>query len=218
MSVPLSRVLPLFVLSLLLTASVALAADPPPLEACVNSGNGNLRLVDASTACHANETRVTWNVAGSPGPAGPAGPAGPPGPAGADAGGPPFVWACGPVNYGNAERSDATLHIFNPGTSTANVAVHFLNKDGVNLAGVNVPAASPSPDPQPTYPGQTGSATVAVAPSNTLVMPFKSPFGVAANGGNVAASIRVTSDQPIAVGGHIFFSGLSVLPCSFVHR
>ena len=184
-----------------------------------------LRLVDASVACHANETRVSWNVAG---PAGPAGPAGRwtcrtrwtsgPGPAGADAGGPPFVWACGPVNYGNAERSDATLHIFNPGTSTANVAVHFLNKDGVNLAGVNVPAASPTPDPQPTYPGQTGAATVAVAPSNTLVMPFKSPFGVAANGGNVAATIRVTSDQPIVVGGHIFFSGLSVLPCSFVHR
>jgi len=122
------------------------------------------------------------------------------------------------VNYGNAERSDATLHIFNPGASTANVSVHFLNKDGLNLAGANVPAASPSPDPQPTYPGQTGSATVAVAPSNTLVVPFKSPFGVPANGGNVAATIQVTSDQPIAVGGHIFFSGLSVLPCSFVHR
>lgn len=218
MSVSLSRVLPLFVLALLLTASVALAADPPVIEACVNSGNSNLRLVDASTVCHSNETRVSWNVAGSPGPAGPAGPVGPAGPAGVDAGGPPFVWACGPVNYGNAERSDATLHILNPGASTANVSVNFLNKDGVNLAGVNVPAASPGPDPQPTYPGQTGAATVAVAPSNTLVMPFKSPFGVAANGGNVAASIRVTSDQPIFVGGSIFFSGLSVLPCSFVHR
>src|SRR4051812_15794482 len=83
----LSRVFPLFVLSLLLTASLALAADPPPLEACVNSGNGNLRLVDASVVCHANETRVSWNVAGPAGPAGPAGaagPAGPAGPAGAD--------------------------------------------------------------------------------------------------------------------------------------
>jgi len=224
MSAGLRRVLPLFVLFVLLSASVALAANPPVIEACVNSGNGDLRLVDAATVCHSNETRVTWNVAGSPGPAGPAGPAGPTGatgpagPAGADAGGPPYVWACGPVNYGNAERSDATLHVFNPGASTANVSVHFLNKDGVNLAGVNVPAASPTPDPQPTYPGQTGAATVAVAPSSTLVIPFKSPFGVAANGGNVAASIRVTSDQPIAVGGHIFFSGLSVLPCSFVHR
>ena len=218
MSAALSRVLPLFVLSLLLTASLALAADPPVIVACVNSGNGDLRLVDASVACHANETRVTWNVTGPAGPAGLAGPAAPAGPAGADAGGPPFVWACTPVNYGNAERSDATLHIFNASASTANVSVHFLNKDGLNLAGVNVPAASPSPDPQPTYPGQTGAATVAVAPSNTLVVPFKSPFGVPANGGNVAATIQVTSDQPIAVGGSIFFSGLSVLPCSYVHR
>jgi hypothetical protein len=93
--------------------------------------------------------------------------------------------------------------------------VHFLNKDGLSLAGVNVPAASPTPDPQPTYPS---SATVAVAASHTLVVPFKSPFGVAANGGNVAATIRVVSDQPVAVGGHIFFTGLSVLPCSFAHR
>jgi hypothetical protein len=212
MTVVLRRVLPLFVLSLLLTASVGLAADPAVIEACVNPGNGNLRIVDASVACHSNETRVQWNVAG---------PAGPPGPAGADgvdAGGPPYVWACTPVNYGNAERSDATLHIFNAGSSTANVAVHFLNKDGVNLAGVNVPAASPGPDPQPTYPGQTGSATVAVASSHTLVVPFKSPFGVPANGGDVAATIHVVSDQPIVVGGSIFFSGLSVLPCSLAHR
>lgn len=226
MSVALGRVVPLFVLSLLLTASFALAADPAVLEACVNPGNGNLRLVDALVACRSNETRVQWNLAGSPGPAGPAGTDGVDGAAGADgadgadgenAGGPPYVWACLPVNYGNAERSDATLHIFNAGPSTANVAVHFLNKNGLNLAGVIVPAASPTPDPQPTYPGQTGSATVAVAASHTLVLPFKSPFGVAANGGNVAATIRVVSDQPITVGGHIFFSGLSVLPCSFAH-
>jgi hypothetical protein len=217
MGVALGRVLPLFVLSLLLTASFALAADAAVLEACVNPGNGNLRLVDASVVCRSNETRVQWNVAGPPGPAGAAGTDGEDGEDGEDAGGPPYVWSCGPVNYGNAERSDATLHVHNPGSSTANVAVHFLNKDGSNLAGVNVPAASPTPDPQPTYPGQTGSATVAVAASHTLVVPFKSPFGVAANGGNVAATIRVVSDQPVAVGGHIFFSGLSVLPCSFAH-
>ena len=30
------------------------------LEACVNPGNGNMRLVDDSTACHNNETRVSW--------------------------------------------------------------------------------------------------------------------------------------------------------------
>jgi hypothetical protein len=212
MNAKIPRVLPLFVLSLLLLASVGLSADPPVIVACVNPGNGNLRLVDPSAPCHSNETRVQWNVTG------PAGPPGINGTNGLDAGGPPYIWVCTPVNYGNAERSDATLHVFNAGASTANVAVHFLNKDGVNLAGVNIPAASPGPDPQPTYPGQTGSATVAVSSLDTLVVPFKSPFGVPANGGNVASAIHVVSDQPIVVGGSIFFSGLSVLPCSLAHR
>jgi hypothetical protein len=212
MNVNIRRAVPLFVLSLLLVASVGLSADPPVIVACVNPGDGNLRLVDPLVACHSNETRVQWNVTG------PAGPPGTNGTNGTDAGGPPYIWVCTPVNYGNAERTDATLHVFNAGASTANVAVHFLNKDGVNLAGVDVPAASPGPDPQPTYPGQTGSATVAVSSLNTLVVPFKSPFGVPANGGNVASAIHVVSDQPIVVGGSIFFSGLSVLPCSLAHR
>ena len=91
----LGRVLPLLALSLFLTAAVAMAADPAVLYACVNPGNGNLRLVDASVACHSNETRVQWNVAGPAGPSGPAGPAGatgavgPAGTNGVDAGGPP---------------------------------------------------------------------------------------------------------------------------------
>lgn len=42
-----------------------LCADvPATLEACVNNGNGMLRLVDAATASHANETRVQWSVTG----------------------------------------------------------------------------------------------------------------------------------------------------------
>ena len=218
MNANIRRALPLFVLSLLLVASVGLSDDPTVIVACVNPGNGNLRLVDPSVPCHSNETRVQWNVTGPAGPQGPAGPPGTNGTNGVDAGGPPFIWVCTPVNYGNAERSDATLHVFNASASTANVAVHFLNKDGSNLAGVDVPAASPGPDPQPTYPGQTGSATVAVSSLGTLVVPFKSPFGVPANGGNVASAIHVVSDQPIVVGGSIFFSGLSVLPCSLAHR
>ena len=55
------------------------------LYACANPGNGDLRLVDAGQACHANETRVQWNVVGSQGPQGPQGPqgaAGAQGPAG----------------------------------------------------------------------------------------------------------------------------------------
>ena len=49
------------------------------LSACVNPGNGNMRLVDSSSACHNNETFVEWNIEGPPGPIGPAGPQGPQG-------------------------------------------------------------------------------------------------------------------------------------------
>ena len=44
----------------LLSVSAA-AANPDVLTACVNNGNGMMRLVPASEACHANETRSTWN-------------------------------------------------------------------------------------------------------------------------------------------------------------
>src|SRR5882724_3656592 len=62
------------------------------LSACVNPGNGNMRLVDSNSACHNNETFVQWNIEGPIGPAGPQGPqgiqgatgaTGPAGPAGA---------------------------------------------------------------------------------------------------------------------------------------
>lgn len=52
------------------------------LSACVNPGNGNMRLVDSNSACHNNETFVEWNIEGPPGPVGPMGPAGPQGPQG----------------------------------------------------------------------------------------------------------------------------------------
>src|SRR6185295_19714036 len=94
----------IFLLAVL--ARVAASTPPPPavLEACVNPGNGGLRLIAPGVPCHNNESRVSWNVEGPVGPAGPAGPAGPQGPAGADgadgasAGGPPFVWVCTPGN------------------------------------------------------------------------------------------------------------------------
>jgi hypothetical protein len=78
-----------------LGAAVATAVTPnTPLQACVNTTNGNMRLVPVGTDCNQPEAPVTWNVegpagpqgtTGAPGPAGPAGPdgpAGPPGPAG----------------------------------------------------------------------------------------------------------------------------------------
>src|SRR6185369_16330853 len=93
-------------------------STPGVLEACINPGNGGMRLVDSSTPCHNNEDRISWNITGpagppgptgpagptgATGPAGPAGPTGPTGPAGAtgpagppgpSSDGPPFVWVC----------------------------------------------------------------------------------------------------------------------------
>jgi hypothetical protein len=215
MTVACRRAVSLFFFLLLVVPLSAFAEESTVLYACVVVGNGNMRLVAEDVPCRSTETRVSWNVTGPPGAPGADGEDG------EDAGGgPPYLWACGPLNYGNASNTAAVLHVFNGGASTANVAVHFLNKDGVNLAGVNVPLASPPPpgDPLPTFPGQTGATTVPLAASHTMVLPWLSAFGVAANGGDMPATIRVISDQPVAVGAHIAFSGWSVVPCSLVHR
>ena len=59
------------------------------LYACLNTGNGGVRIVGATEECRATETRVQWNIVGSTGPQGERGPQGatgaigPTGPAGA---------------------------------------------------------------------------------------------------------------------------------------
>src|SRR3954462_15791892 len=67
---------------LVLPIALHAASTPGVLEACINPGNGNMRLVDASEACPSAETRVSWNITGPEGPMGPAGATGPVGPAG----------------------------------------------------------------------------------------------------------------------------------------
>lgn len=209
-------------LSLVLLVGVSffsLYADTPTvLEACVNNGNGGLRLVSAATVCHANETRIQWNVTGPAGPAGPAGPSGPSGPAGTSAGGPPYVWACTPANYFSGSNTNASIFIFNGSASAANVAVHILNKDGVNLAGVAVPGATPpvAGDPVPTYPGQTGAATVPLPSLNTMIVKWLTAAGDPSAGGNVASTVHIVSDQPIVVGSNIEFSGFHPVTCGLL--
>src|SRR5216684_8097193 len=126
-------------LALILVKQVS-ASPSAVLDACINPGNGMMRLVDASTACHANEARVERNVTGPEGPAGPQGspgpqgpqgtqgPQGPQGPAGSSAGGPPFVWVCTPVVFPAFGDSGlrADLYVFNGSSTTANVAVNLL--------------------------------------------------------------------------------------------
>lgn len=124
-----------------------------------------------------------------------------------------------PGNYYSGSSTSGELYVFNGGAASANIAVHYLNKDGVNLAGVVVPGASPiNPgDPAPTYPGQSGLATIPLAASNTYVLYWQTAQGNPAAGGDVPATIRVVSDQPVAVGSNMWFSGFHPVPCSALH-
>ena len=214
---------PVFAVSLLLVVFASAQADASVLDACVNSGNGMMRLVDATTVCHANETRVEWNQVGPQGPAGPtgstgpAGPTGPPGPT--SAGGAPYVYVCTPINYNNAGTSTDNLYVFNGSASTANVGVNFLNKNGSNLSGAPIAISAgtlPPGDPAPLYPGQTGSSTVTLAPANTMQLTWYTAQGNLQTDTNIAISLRITSDQPIVATTNTVWNGFNVVPCSLL--
>lgn len=148
---------------------------------------------------------------------GPPGPAGPPGAPGSG-GGPPYVWVCTPAHWPNmGSNSRADLYVFNGSTSTANVAVHILNKDGVNLFGQVIPGTAPPAN----YPGQTGAATVPVAPANTLIVTWQTPQSFTNPPGldqtKVQTTVRVVSDQPIAAGTN-FEGNFSPVPCSLLPK
>jgi hypothetical protein len=66
--------------ALLLTAA---SADTQTINACFNNNTGGVRLVGSPADCRQNESFVTWNTSGAPGPTGATGPAGPTGPQGA---------------------------------------------------------------------------------------------------------------------------------------
>ena len=147
---------------------------------------------------------------------------GPPGPAGpsGSGGGPPYVWICTPAHYptvGSNTRAD--LYVFNGGSATANVAVNILNKDGGNLSGQTIPGTTPAA----TYPGQTGATTVPVAPANTLIVTWQTPQTFASpaptpDPAKISTTVRVVSDQPIAVGSDFWWNGPTPLPCSVLPK
>ena len=214
--------LSLVVIVLLIVLVRVIASSPSPgvLEACVNPGNGNLRLIDPGAACHNNETRVSWSVEGPAGPAVPAGPAGPQGATGAtgadgvSGGGPPFVWGCTPGNLDFGNNTLAEVSIFNASTNTATLATHFLAKNGTNVSGGNIPTSNPPA----TYPGETGSNVVTVAAKNTLILPFLIGGGLRATDNNLMATVEVTSDQPIVVGMQMANGPLNAVPCNAVPK
>ena len=129
-------------------------------------------------------------------------------------GGPPFVWVCTPANYDFGNNGQAEIDIFNGSATTANVAAHFLAKDGTNLAGQPIPVTNPVVN----YPGQTGNATVAVASLNTLIIPYQSGGGLRSQSNGLLASVRVTSDQPVVVGSNLFSGPPQAVPCMFMHK
>ena len=142
------------------------------------------------------------------------GQSGAPGPPGST--GTRYVWVCTPAHRPNSAGSARDdIYVFNGGSSTANVAVNILDRDGNNLVGVTIPGSTPAS----TYPGESGSNTLPLAPAHTRdvnwVMP--STGGPGFDGvTNVAFTVRVTSDQPIVVGANFQFnimpSQCSLLP------
>lgn len=204
------------------------ASSPDVLEACVNPGNGNLRLVDSSTPCHNNESRVSWSITGPAGPPGPTGPTGPTGPAGStgpagptgatgatgatgpagpagppgpSSGGAPFVWVCTPARWSQSGGgAPAELYVFNGGTSSADLSVNFLDKNGNSLAGHVIPG-SPSPG---TYPGEPTGVNVSLAAEHTRDLywglPAVAPSPAFDGVTDVAYTIRIVSSQPIVAG------------------
>lgn len=71
--------------SLLALAPIEAAAQQKSeiFFACLNAGNGSVRIIGATEECHSNESRVQWNVVGQTGPQGERGLQGDRGPQGA---------------------------------------------------------------------------------------------------------------------------------------
>jgi len=184
------------------------ASSSEMLEACINPGNGMMRLVDSSTACHDNETRVSWNITG------PEGPPGPKGDPGTSAGGPPFVWVCTPAHlYHNGGTNTSNLYVFNGSSSTANVAVHFLDINGTNLVGVTIPGTASE-----TYPGESGASTFALLSTRTRNLTWTMPIASPDPTTNVAYTIQVSSDQPIVVGANLLGGGFMPNECNLLPK
>ena len=138
------------------------------------------------------------------GPPGPPGPAGPPG----SSGGPPFVWICSPAYLPQSgANTRADLYIYNKSSTTANVSLNILDKDGNNLMGHNIPGTS---GPVMTYPGEANGSTVTLGSEHTRIVNWLMPTSAAAPGVDVSVTVRVISDQPVVVASHFQFNPIGM--------
>lgn len=110
----------------LMFAAAQPAQAQSEIRACANPA-GQLRVVGAADSCRPQETLITWNSAGAPGPAGsigpmgPAGPQGPAGPPGSDAAG--VTGGADHSPFGNA--SPAFLSATPTPMTTGNIVTGF---------------------------------------------------------------------------------------------
>ncbi len=221
--------------AVLVPIAMRAASTPGVLEACINPGNGMMRLVDSSTPCHNNESRVSWDITGPegpPGPTGPAGPTGPIGPAGAtgpagqtgatgalgatgpagpagppgsSSSGPPFVWVCTPAKFTNA-GSNGPAELY---VFNGSASTANVSVNFLDKSGSNLAGHNIPGSPSPgTYPGEANGVNVSLAADNTRDLYWSMP--VAGGPGfdgvtDVSFSIRVVSDQPIVVGARFDF-------------
>ena len=151
------------------------------------------------------------------------GPQGPPGPPGVGEG-PPFVWICAPAENIFARQGNfGSVYVFNASLATANIAVHLLDQNGANLAGIAIPGEQSGQH----YPGQPGNTTRALLPAHTSTVRWhlplfpdnSGPTGInldpAANLlANRSTTIRVTSDQQIVVSAEYELTDTHTISCS----
>ena len=230
--------------AMLVPIAMRAASTPGVLEACVNPGNGNMRLVDSSTPCHNNESRVSWDITGPVGPPGPTGPtgptgaigpagatgtagptgadgatgatgpAGPVGPPGPSSGGPPFVWVCTPA------------HLYhNGGTNTSNLYVFNGSATTADVAvnfldinGTNLVGVTIPGTASEPYPGETGATTTPLLAKHTRNLTWTMPQASPDPTTNVAYTIQVTSNQPIVVGANLLGSGFMPNQCELLPK
>jgi hypothetical protein len=141
-----AKVVALVVAGVMIVAAATAAGEIPGsdgvLNACYQTTNGDLRVVDQASSCHNSERPISWNQRGPTGPQGPAGPQGPQGPKG-DTGpqgpaGPSNALVAHVTSSGQITRGNATQVAH---SSTGDYTVFF----GRSLAGC-VAVASPGLD------------------------------------------------------------------------
>jgi len=182
------------------------------IHACYNKSGGSIRVIDDSvTKCNSNETSLSWNVTGPPGPIGPAGPQGAAGPQ-------------GPVG-----PSNAFVQSFDPG------ALGFLLSDvPVIVQSINLPAGSfVITASLEVYSNNTATgfsafcwldngATV-VPPGDASILVFRGATGGPGDSANITipgwvqlsspgtVSLQCEGNSRISSNSHIARSGLSAI-------